>query len=710
MKKFFNPLILATALAATACTNTEDGVINDDPANKTAISFVGESRNTPVTRAGFGADTQIALHIRSTKDASNIKETRTLAKASADATLSEVSFSNIDAANTDYVRYWDDAYGRDANLSVFAIAVPSKTDATNGSETNNTLIDHLAGDATWKSGALSEEVTWVVSSDQSGANTIANEDLVYSNNIKDGGSNGVYEWDFNAETPAYTTTTSGGPMKFLYKDDTKKDGPGKFDQGHLIFNHALSRVTINLIKGDGFGDNSFEFATGTNVKIFKVPTTGTLNIETGKWSSTDETGISKMATTETATGATYSLKAQMLPGYKIGKTSTDNVLEFTIDNNVYYVTQAMMFAALDGKTGITLNSGTEITMEQGRNYVFNITVAKSKVNVTASVVDFTPVTATDQKMNNSHITVSLTENGAAASVNNYDWYRLNDGTNTISTTASSAKNWDGNYTTDNKATLTETSTGSGKWVTNWFFENNMSFYHFRAVNKKTEIKANDTDAADYFVIQSGAQANHDYQWGAPMINTTANTLTYSESNGYASEISPAIGATNDAIKLTMLHMMSNIEIDLKTTTGNDKVNLAGSKVYISNYYTDGTVLMGNGKVAVSGSVSTDLAGLTTGSTDATTGSFTYAVVPQALSRGTNDNIVITIETTDGNKYIINDLTTVLLKNSTTEHITEWLTGRSYTYTFTLKKTGIDNVTCSVAAWTNVEASDTEVKL
>ena len=710
MKKFFYPLMMFAALATTACTNTQDDITDTtDPSGKTPISFVGEATNAPAkTRAGFEANTQIALHIRSTRDKDNIKETRTLAKASADAALSEVSFSNIDAANTDYVRYWDDAYGRDAKLSVFAIAVPGKMDATNGSGTENTLIDHLEGSAAWGTVALSENVTWVVSSDQSGAYTIANEDLVYSNNIKDGGLNGVYEWDFSLEN--YKSTTSGGPMKFLYKDDNKKDGPGKFDQGHLIFNHALSRVTINLIKGDGFGDNSFEFATGTNVKIFKVPTTGTLNIETGKWSSTDETGISKMATTETATGATYSLMAQMLPGYKIGKTSTDNVLEFTIDNNVYYVTQAMMFAALDGKTGITLNSGIEITMEQGRNYVFNITVAKSKVNVTASVVDFTPVTATDQEMNNSHITVSLTENGAAASVNNYDWYRLNDGTNTISTTASSAKNWEGNYTTENKATLTETSTGSGKWVTNWFFENNMSFYHFRAVNKNTEIKANDTDAADYFVIQSGDQANHDYQWGAPMINTTANTLTYNESNGYASEISPAIGATNDAIKLTMLHMMSNIEIDLKTTTGNDKVNLAGSKVYISNYYTDGTVLMGNGKVAVSGSVSTDLAGLTTGSTDATTGSFTYAVVPQALSRGTNNNIVITIETTDGNKYIINDLTTVLLKNSTTEHITEWLTGRSYTYTFTLKKTGIDNVTCSVAAWTNVEASDTEVKL
>lgn len=703
MKKFFYPLMMFAALATTACTNTQDDITDTtDPSGKTPISFVGEATNAPAkTRAGFEAQTQIALHIRSTKDKDNIKETRTLAKASADAALSEVSFSNIDAANTDYVRYWDDAYGRDAKLSVFAIAVPSKTDATNGSETNNTLIDHLAGDATWKSDALSEEVTWVVSSDQSGANTIANEDLVYSNNIKDGGSNGVYRYDFDNDK--YNTSLTDGCMKFAQKSGAKTEDPGKFDKGHLTFKHALSRVTINLIKGNGFGSDVFKFKDGTNVTIKSVPTSGTLNIDKGEWSTSDKTGISKMATTKTETGATYSLMAQFLPGYVIGKNCTDIALEFIIDDNTYKITQDKMFDALnnaiENKDKMTKLETDKVTMEQGLNYIFNINVSKSNVNVTASVVDFVNVTAS-KDMDNSHISVTLTENGTPASVDNYDWYRLNDGTTDISTTESSNKNWAGNYATENKATLTQDGT---VWKTNWYFENNKSFYHFRAVNKNIEINANDTDADDYFDIHSGDQATHDYQWGAPMVNITANTLNYSVSDGYASEISPAIGATNDAIKLTMLHMMSNIKILLKTTDGDDKVNLAGSKVSISKYFKDGTVLMGNGKVAVSGSVSTDLADFTVVSTTTTTGEFTYSVVPQVLSRNTDDNIVITIETVDGNKYYIKDLSAIAENVSGGTAIARWLPGRNYTYTFTLTKTGITNVTASVQDWVNVTA-------
>lgn len=703
MKKFIYPLMMLAALGTTACTNTKDDVINDDPSNKTAISFVGESRNTPITRAGFGKETLIAMHIRSknSKDASKIMETRTLAKALADATLSSVSFSNIGPLNTDYVRYWDDTYGRDAELSVFAIAVPNTTNATNGSDTNNTLIDHLTGTSAWETGSLSEDVTWVVSSDQSGTNTIENEDLVYSNNIRENGLNGVYEWNFSQTEPNYKTTTSGGPMKFLYKDN-KTDGPGKFDRGHLEFNHALCRVSINLIKGDGFDKAPFQFESNTNVKINNVPTKGTLNILSGIWGTPTSKGISKMALQDPEDGAAFSLMAQMLPGYVISKTGSDKVLEFTIDGNLYHVTQAMMFAALEGKPGISdaNKTNTTITMEQGRNYVFDIKVSKSKVDVTASLAAFTPVNAEQQNMNNSHISVTLTDNGTTDAINKYDWYRLNDGTIEISSNASSSMNWYGNYT--DKAKLTESPQGSGKWVTNWFFENNMSFYHFRAVNKDIHIEASGTDAADYFEIHSGS---NDYLWGAPMVNST---LTYSEKDGYTSSISPAIGATNDDIKLTMLHMMSNIKILLETTSGDDKVDLAGSKVSISKYYKDGTVLMGNGNVSVSGSVSGDLDKFTEVSTTSTAGEFTYYVVPQVLSRKTDDYIVITIETTDGNKYIINNLSTVSDKKDNSV-ISSWLPGNSYTYTFKLKKTGVD-VTCSVKGWENVEAKDTDVKL
>ena len=107
MNKNLYLLLLGTLMSAACTNNLED--INIDPSNKTAISFVGQNN---MTRAGFTADTQIAMHIRSTKDASNIRETRTFANALTDDNPTTTSFSTIEAPSDENVRYWDDALKR----------------------------------------------------------------------------------------------------------------------------------------------------------------------------------------------------------------------------------------------------------------------------------------------------------------------------------------------------------------------------------------------------------------------------------------------------------------------------------------------------------------------------------------------------------------------------------------------------------------------
>ena len=381
MKVLFYPLLVATALVATACSNDlEDDIEVIDPSTKTAITFVGQDNSARITRAGFAKETQIAMHIRSTKDANNIRETRTWATALEDGSLSSSSYSSIDEPTAANVRYWDDAFGRDAHLSVFAVAVPGKTLPKNNNISLSDLLD--VGTETWKDGKLSEEIAWTVSTDQSGANTIANEDLTYSNNISVSGEGGAKA--YNYATSLYSTIEDG-ELLFRIKDTNFPDGPGKFDQGNLKFNHALSRVTINLFKGTGYGDGSFNFATNTNVKILNVPTSGTLNIETGAWTTTASLGITKMATTTIAAGASYSLVAQILPGRYISKDNDTNVLEFIIDDNKYFVTEDMMYNSLYNNPDAGA-SNSKLEMMEGRNYVFNITVGKSKIiNVTATL-------------------------------------------------------------------------------------------------------------------------------------------------------------------------------------------------------------------------------------------------------------------------------------------------------------------------------------
>jgi len=719
MKNLFFPLVAATALVASACSNSlEDDASVIDPSNKTAISFVGED-NAAVTRAGFAGNTMIAMHIRSKKDDSNIRETRTWATAEKDATGSVDSYSRIEAPSDENIRYWDDAYGRAANLSVFAVAVPENTNPKNNGKT---LVNLLDGNNTWSAGALSEAIEWTVSADQSVADVIANEDLTYSNNISATGLGGAKAYNY---TSSEYDVVKDGCLQFRLKDTNMQDGPGKFDQGNLKFNHALSRITVNLKKGEGYTSAPFIFASGTNVKILNVPTQGQLDIENGSWSAVTSGDIEKMATTELAANAVYTLQAQMLPGYTFNEGSDVNVLEFIIDDNKYFITQDMMLDALNMGQG---TSETSLTMAQGKNYVFTITVGKSKIiNVTATLEPWTDVTAANKDMDNSHIELSLFKNADGTPADNFDLYRLNDESAQINTGASTAKNWMGDYT--DKAGLTQSG---AVWTTDWFFENNKSFYHFRTVNKGTEIKGKDDNTVDdYFEVTSGAQANHDYHWGAPFLTSTTSPIQYSTTDGYAATLSPAIGATNSTINMTELHMMSNINVVLRTTKTSNAVALEDNgsqcEVSLTYFYANGQVKMGNGLVTPTGNLTTSAAftAPTAGidESDATykkTGAFTFAVVPQALTRATGDNLYvgITIKTPDNNQYyVVKSLSDI---NATTnggsqnqskdEKVVFWYPNHNYTYTFTLTKAGISNVTCTVEKWVNVTADNKDISL
>ena len=690
MKNLFYPLLMATAFVATACTNNqEDDVTPVDPTGKTPISFVAENNNQPVTRVGFEGDdksyTEVAMHIRSNeKRGTGIRETHTLAKATHDTEKTPTSVSGISSLSSNHTRYWDDAFGRDAQLSVFAIAVPGMPSPSNAGKTLEDLLTKPEKDKVWESAALSELVSWTVSKDQSESGKLAAEDLVYSNNIK-------------------STESVDNRLKFILDDDNNTDGPGKFEKGTLEFHHALSRITVNLTKGTGFTTSSFAFtSTSGNVSLINVPVSGELNLVDGAWDKVTPGTISGMEL-QSSTADKYSLMAQMLPGYVINRTANStNMLSFEIDHNTYYVTQAQMYDALNrasetDKAKITIYENS-IVMQQGINYIFNINVKKTSVVVTAKLATFEEVAAGDIDKDNSH--GELTFKTTGDDNDDFKLYRLEDSNH------ASATNWFGAYTAADPDQLTK---DNGVWKTGWYFENDAAFYHFRAVGKNAAI-VNDTDG-DYFNMSSGTT---DYHWGAPM-NEKA-TMEYNQTTGYASSISDAIRATTSTINLTELHMMSNIHIVLRTTTGKDAVVLKDNdkkcEVKLTKFYKDGKVNLGNGLVTVTSTNLTSEKEFTL-PTDYTTENesnnthvklknpFTLYVVPQYVKR-TDDAIGLTITTPDGNVYTISDL-------SASTSTLFWEPNHEYTYTFTLTKAGVV-VTCTVEAWVPVSAGSSDISL
>ena len=755
MKKYFYALCMATALGTVGCSDDKESVELDN-SMKTPIQFSmtdeGGSAITkadPMTRAGFKNTTAIVMKMKSVHSTTNdVKYTVTNAEAGAETAnkYSEVTFKNSTSGINQ--RYWDDAHGRNSQLSIFAVAVPNQPTAS----LQLKLQDGTTG-AWFTETDENLKIDWTVTNAGTTAEKINKEDLVYSNNIQKGSSeNGVVKYIF--ETSQYTdytgdnflTTLEGETMQFRLKEAAKPDGPGKFDRGHLNFKHALSRVTLNIKAADGFSTADYADGKVKEVHLNNVPYKGTFNVQDGTWAVTDADKGQVDLVKEAAPETNYNLKytGQIVPEYVIQKGNENvNMLQFTINNNVYYVTDAMVHTALDVTENASLldkeTISDNIVMKPGKNYVLNITVNKTKIEkITATLADWLPVTGSHTQ-NNAYLTfTNFVEKGNHC--DEFDLYRIEDNTTdpSIKDGEYQAKGWYSGYSTSERAELTPNPAGSNTWKTNWYFESNTHFYHFRTVNKDIKIKEDTETKKDYFEIKTGTGADCDYHWGAPM-TPKGGDPKYDQDKGYEDFISYAIGATESTIKLQEFHMMSQVDIVLTTTADPDKVSLydektkTGTTVKITKIYQNGKVEMGRGLVSTKGTTSD----YTVESSPATTSADTYYetqpsdgvpavskvytsyVVPQSLIQpgegtGTDVYVGLEIQTPDKNMYYVVEKLSKILAGVTSAdngynhtngtEITRWYPGHHYTYTLKLKKTGIDKITCSLANWKEISGS------
>ena len=310
---------------------------------------------------------------------------------------------------------------------------------------------------------------------------------------------------------------------------------------------------------------------------------------------------------------------------------------------------------------------------------------------------------------------------------NFDLFRSSNVSETINDKYESYA-WGTGYTpADNKAQLKENVTNSGIYTaeeaqdphTAWYWPDNKTFYHFRTVMPKTDDTwkvTEDKEGGDYITLAAG-ETYSDVCWGAPFVSTP-DKLTYDyDANGFdgkdaptTHQLSMAIGPTTSSINMIMFHMMSDVTINITTTDGTDKVNLTNAKMELSNVYSTGKVLMGNGLVVPTSTAET-INHEETSSTNQI--SWHYGFIPQSLG-----DVVLTITTADNNQYVVNmkDVlaTTVednIIANPYTKSngkyvINRWLPNYKYTYKFKLTKAGITKISASLANWEEVEVDET----
>lgn len=641
MKKLTFPLLLATALVAAGCSSDEN-VAEIDDSKRSAIELSGANS---VSRAGFtGANTTLKLHYVSTKgETDETLYMTSSATAAIDASPTETSVSTVSQSTgaDGEKRYWDDIHAKESKLSLYAIAVPNKTTIT----TNATNFN--AWDTKQKKGAsgtIANTIAWEVSTSQT-LDKIADEDLAYSNNVS--GDN----------TLGFNSTDK------------------KFETANLVFNHALSRFTINIKKGDGFGDFASSFNV-SSVKFTGLNVSGTLNVATRELTSlatgdVDAVGSKAVLNDEESKQIGYTYVAQAFPGTTL-KDVTTTLLSITVDGNTYPISADQIYKAL---AAISDNADADIaSLKPGKNYKLTINLKKTAIEITsAQLVDWVTINATEMTPSNAiALDAKMEQNGGDASkVVPSDLYR--------STSLATG------YT--EKTTLAADGKTMG---TTWYWPDNNTKYYFRTISpQNTEVA---TATNDNITMTGGAIADgNDYIWGAPLEEKHDGAEhKFDYNNGYGDYLYPAIGPTESAIHLTQFHMMSNLQVNLTTSDGADKVDLSGATVEILGAYNTATLVLSNAAITFTGGKAASLA-MTAGSDN----KYTYRAIPQ-----TTDGITLKI-TAAGNVYNV--------KLADTD-IDAWLSGKSYVYTFKLVKTAIHITTAQLVDWEKVTVADKTVTI
>lgn len=655
MKKITLPMLLATALVAASCSNDMD-ITEFDDSNLSGIELGGAS--TPLTRAGFTvAQTTLKLHYVSTRVAQSEsfpyndgagKETLYMtssATAAIDNTKTTESVSSVSQTTGagGEKRYWDDIHGKNSSLSLYAIAVPNKTSITKNATNFN------AWDTKQKEGSTTNPgntIAWTVSTTQT-LDAIADEDLAYSNNVTDENTLG-----FDAENKKFEKATG---------------------DKSLVFNHALSRITINVKKGDGFGDFASEFNV-SSVKLTGFITTGTLNVENGSMSDTSTGNVETVGTKAVypATGAQqgYTYVAQMFPGTAI-KEITNEMLTIVVDGNNYPVTGDDIFKSLKSNNS-TMEENKISSLNAGTNYEITLIIKKTGVEIaSAKLVEWETIYGAPMTPSNAiALTAAMEQSAGTQTTIASDIYR----------SVTLATGYVGNKNTLSAANVLSTT---------WYWPDNNTSYYFRTISPQNTTVT--TAANDYITMEGGAIATtNDFIWGAPLKENSTDKFTYN--NGYDTYLYDAIGVTSSEIHITQFHMMSNIQVNLSTSDGDDQVNLSDATVEILNYDNSATLALSNAAITLSSSKEETSGAITT--TDHL--KHTWRVVPQ-----TTTGITFKI-TAAGNVYKVN------LPADT--NISDWLPGKAYVYNFKLLKTAIQVTSAKLVDWETVTAEDKTITL
>ena len=721
MTKSIKTLIFATALTAlAACSDDvatgrysvgdEDNLVRLSTGVQSAPSTALPSRALDGHYA-LQDGTAINLYVEGDwtgKTPSNIVKTPVY------SALADSDNDNINALtwkSGDHL-YWDDfgtadpanSENRAKGLGILAVAIDGITNTTvvnlgSAIDWNNFKLDWNLADHT---GTI--EVV--------GGTKFLMQDILIANNLYD----------------ASVTT----PQK-RYTFDEQKALATKPEEARLEFQHVLSKVTFNVTAGQGFNGTFWDYPTIYLTRNKTGETADEWCYKNGKIDIKAATATHDGSTLGTVLlnpilrdGSIYTEAAIIYPGSDFGGNN-DVIAKINADGNIYYVTAEKIRAAINGTTG---HAG-DYTTKPGYNYIFNITLNKTDIIVTATVSKWIDVNA-DEAFPKIVVSANVGNKGdTEQTLSDFRFYR-NEGVNVPLfgssdpvPTAPTTKNVKYTALADAQNPATgSVADGATKWdfyqtgtstPTQLYWPSHTMHYFFRGVYPK-ETTIEDAGEGSYIAVTNAAYDASAFpsnlMIGAPEV--ADNTKCDNPDHEAVDMSKYGICARTGSINLNFRYMMSQVEVDLKTEiSSDDKVELnADTKLEILNPIKQRNIYLGTRSTGYEASTvrATDYTMHRKGDATASLVTFHDAIVPQYLPKPNEDKPMrfkVTIKNSNGTYDVYYaDVQPIQVSESggAKKTIENWLGGYHYKYTLTLKKTGI-SVTATITDWIPANGSD-----
>lgn len=681
-----NITLAAATLLLAACSDTPDArysVGSEDNEVRISAGIASsprgiESRAALAGHYAFTAGTNIYLHVEgywAGKSPEKIEKTA-IFKAAGDADADNI---NAISYHSGEQIYWDDfgtadpdnAPNRSKGLGVLAVAIDRVT-------TGTTIAD--IADEAWLSSNAATDLPWSVATN--GTNSFKN-DILVANNL----------YDASSTTPQ---------MRYTF-DEQKAATP---EESRLDFKHVLSKITFVLTAGSGFpiilGNPGFisdpkvvltRNKTGEK-KTEWCYTSGTINIKTATATANPDS-LKKVTLDDIdRSGAKFTHEAIIYPGSQFGEEN-DVVAQINADGNIYYVTAKQIRAAIHDDAS---HKGTYNTLP-GYNYIFQVTVNKTDIKVTATISDWKTVTAAEET---PKIVVSADvgkQDDKTKTLDKFRFYRNEDGASKTGKyiALADAENPQASDIADG-STIWNFYNVDGSTPTPLYWPNHTTHYFFRGVYPYNTAVTDGGGTSTYIQAENGAFGTSTYynlMIGAPEI--ASGTKCDNPDHTPVDMSTEGICARTGKINLNFRYMMAQVEVKLTTTTGDDKVILDGNTtVELVNTIKSRRIYLGTRSIGYE-SLPRETYPMTQ---TADVKVFHDAIVPQSLP----DEVQLKITVKDGTESdvyyaVVNKIIKVGGYN-----ITEWEAGKHYVYTLNIKKTGI-SVTATITDWTTAEGSD-----